>query len=322
MTDQFPLDAQLDPEMRPIVVAMRQRMAERTPMVAIAPADMRKRASADFSVWNRDLPPIGEIRDLIMDVEPQRLRARLYAPDDAARDGGLLVHFHGGGWVIGDLEFEERACRIVAAHSGVRVLSVDYRLAPEAKFPGPVHDCANAIRWARAHAKELGVSADKIAAGGASAGANLAMGATLALRDAGEPTPAFLLLLYGLFEMRTGTPSYEAYGRGDYGLGGAALEFFMDLYLRDRADRTHPYASPALADLHGMPAAYLTVAGMDPLRDDSIELAGALRKAGSRVALREYEGVIHGFTQFSAGVTKGREALEHAGEALKAALAA
>ncbi|MBL8537151.1 MAG: alpha/beta hydrolase [Hyphomonadaceae bacterium] len=322
MTGPNPIDAQLDPEMLPIVVAMRQRMAERTPMTAIAPAAMRERASADFAAWNRDLPSGCEVRDLVLDVAPQALRARLYTPDGAEREGGLLVHFHGGGWVIGDLDFEERACRIVAGKSGVKVLSVDYRLAPETKFPEPVQDCANAIRWARRHARELDVSEQRIAAGGASAGANLAMGATLALRDAGEPVPAFLLLLYGVFAMRTGTPSYEMYGKGDYGLGGEALTFFMNLYLRETADRSHPYASPVLANLEGMPPAYLTVAGMDPLRDDSIELAEALRRAGVSAEMREYPGVIHGFTQFSAGLTKGREALEHAAVALKAALAA
>jgi acetyl esterase len=317
-----PLDSQLDPEMLPIVMAMRQRMAERTPMVTIAPAAMRERAAADFAVWNRDLPEVAEVRDFFLDVAPQPLRARLYAPSSASEGGGLLIHFHGGGWVIGDLDFEDRACRLVAAKSGTKLLSVDYRLAPEAKFPEPLNDCVNAIRWARANARDLGVSTDKIAVGGASAGANLAMGATLALRDAGEALPAFMVLIYGLFAMRTDTASYRAYGAGNFGLGGDALEFFMDLYLRDRADRAHPYASPILGDLRGMPPAFLAVAGMDPLRDDSIELAEVLRKAGSRVEMREYAGVIHGFTQFSAGVGKGREALEDAALALRAALTA
>ncbi|MBL8550581.1 MAG: alpha/beta hydrolase [Hyphomonadaceae bacterium] len=321
MSQNESLDAQLDPEMRPIVLAMRQRMAERAPMTELAPKAMRERAAADFAVWNRDPPAVGAVRDLVLDVAPQALGARVYAPSECEDGGGLLVHFHGGGWVIGDIDFEDRACRIVAERSGVKVLSVDYRLAPEAKFPAPVNDCANAIRWARANAGELGVSADKIAAGGASAGANLAMAAALALRDAGEPPPAFLALLYGVFAMRTDTPSYGIYGNGLYGLGVEAMDFFMKSYLQSPDDRGHPYASPAFGDLHHMPSAYLAVAAMDPLRDDSYALAEALQRAGAPVEVREYAGVIHGFTQFSSACAKGREALEDLADALKTALA-
>ncbi len=322
MTDADALDAQLDPDMLPIVLTMRQRMMERTPMTAVSPVAMRERASADFSIWNRDPPMIGEVRDLVLDVQPQRLRARLYSPSQKIPGGGVLVHFHGGGWVIGDLDFEDRACRIVAERSGVSILSVDYRLAPETRFPEPVHDCANAVRWARAHAAELGVSPDKVAVGGASAGANLAMGAALALRDSGEPAPLFLVLLYGVFSMRTDSPSYQTFGTGRYGLGGDALDFFMSLYLRSREDRMHPYASPILGDLRDMPATFLVAASMDPLRDDSHEMAKALRAAGAKVELREYSGVIHGFTQFSAACAKGQLALEETADVLRSALGA
>lgn len=317
-----PLDPQLDPDLRPIVLAMRQRMAERAPMTELAPQAMRLRASADFAAWNSDAPAVGDVHDLLLEVSPQALAARLYRPTECADGGGLLVHFHGGGWVIGDLDFEDRACRIVAQRSGVKVLSVDYRLAPEAKFPEPVEDCANAIRWARANASRLGVSARRIAAGGASAGANLAVAAALALRDAGEAPPAFLALLYGVFAMRTDTASYREYGTGRYGLGAEAMDFFMNLYLKGEEDRAHPYASPAGAELSGMPPSFLVAASMDPLRDDSHALADALRCAGAPVELREYRGAIHGFTQFARVCSAGKQALEDMADAVRAALAA
>ncbi|MEZ5958551.1 MAG: alpha/beta hydrolase [Hyphomonadaceae bacterium] len=318
--DPTDLDHMLDPEMRPIVARMRERMAVRVPMTAITPPEMRERASQDFAVWNIDPPPLPEVRDLMIEGAPAPLRARLYVPEGAST--GLLVHFHGGGWIIGDIDFEDRACRSVARESGVKVLSVDYRLAPETLFPGPVEDCARAIRWARANADALGVSADKIAVGGASAGANLALAAALKLRDDGDPPVAFLALLYGVFAMRTETESYRLYGQGQYGLGAAALDFFMAQYLNDAAARSHPYASPLLADLRGLPGAFIVIAGMDPLRDDSRELAAALRAAGAPVEVREYEGVIHGFTQFALASAQGRQALEDTARALKTALAA
>lgn len=322
MLDQSegPLDHMLDPEMRPIVLRMRERMAARTPMTAITPPEMRERAAQDFAIWNVDPPPLAEVRDVVIDGPPAPLRGRLYVPEGAG--AGLLVHFHGGGWIIGDIDFEDRACRLVARDSGAKILSVDYRLAPETVFPGPVEDCARAVRWARANAAALGVAPDRIALGGASAGANLALAAALKLRDEGDPPAVLLALLYGVFAMRTDTESYRLYGQGQYGLGAAALDFFMAQYLSNAGERTHPYASPLLADLRGLPPAFLVIAGMDPLRDDSRELAVALRAAGVPVEAREYEGVIHGFTQFALVSAQGRQALEETARALKAALAA
>jgi acetyl esterase len=310
-------DQLLDPEMIPIVQRMRERMAERAPMASITPALMRERASADFAVWNEDPPRVAEARDLVMGSE--RLPARLYTPEGARPGGGLLVHFHGGGWVIGDIDFEDRACRSVASESGVRVLSVAYRLAPEVKFPIPVSDCVEATLWARAHAKELGVDADRIGLGGASAGANLALAAALRLRDMGQP-PAFLLLLYGVYALRTDTESYRLFGGGAYGLGTEALEFFMSLYLAAPEQRDDPLASPLYADLCGMPPAFLAIAGLDPLRDDSRMLAEKLRAAGVAVEAREYAGVLHGFTQFARQSAQGRKGLSEAAAALRASL--
>ncbi len=314
-----PFDDALDPEMRPILARMRERMATRTPMIEIAPALMRERAAQDFTVWNEDPPPMAEVRGIEIEA-PHILPARLYVPADARAGGGLLVHFHGGGWVIGDLDFEDRACRSMALESGVRVLSVAYRLAPETKFPGPVDDCAAAAIWARVHAGELGVDEEKIALGGTSAGANLAMAAALHLREHGMPSPAFMVLLYGVFAMRTDTESYRLYGGGDYGLGAAALDFFMSLYLRDANDRNNPLASPLLADLRGLPPSFIAIAGMDPLRDDSRQLVAALRSVNVDVVAREYGGVLHGFTQFARASAQGRQALSDAAQALRARL--
>ncbi|HCK83064.1 MAG TPA: esterase, partial [Hyphomonadaceae bacterium] len=155
--------------------------------------------------------------------------------------------------------------------------------APEVKFPAPVEDCVAAALWAQEHARALRVDPSKIALGGASAGANLAMAATLMMRDGGLALPRFLLLLYGVYAMRTDTESYRLFGDGNYGLGAEALDFFMSLYLRDAADRANPLASPVLADLRGLPPAFVAIAGLDPLRDDSRALTHELRAAGVAV---------------------------------------
>ncbi len=314
-----PGDHLLDPEMAPIVQRMRERMASRVAMTSIAPALMRERAAADFAVWNQDPPPMADVRDLTLDVHG--LPARLYVPKGASESGGLLVHFHGGGWVIGDIDFEDRACRSISLESHVRILSVGYRLSPEVKFPVPVEDCVAAALWAQEHAKTLGIDPNKIALGGASAGANLAMSATLMMRDRGLIPPKFLVLLYGVYAMRTDAESYRLFGDGSYGLGAEALDFFMSLYLRDASDRANPLASPLLADLKGLPPAFIAIAGIDPLRDDSRELAERLRAAGVAVEAREYKGVLHGFTQFARESAQGRQALSDAAAALRAGLA-
>jgi acetyl esterase len=315
-----PFDHLLDPEMVPIARRMRERMASRVPMTSIAPSLMRERAAADFAAWNEDPPPMAEVRDLILD-DVHGLPARLYVPKGASESGGLLVHFHGGGWVIGDIGFEDRACRSVALESGVRVLSFGYRLSPEVKFPVPIEDCVGAAIWAQEHAKTLRIDPKKIALGGASAGANLAMSATLMMRDRGLIPPKFLVLLYGVYAMRTDTESHRLFGDGNYGLGAAALDFFMSLYLREKADRANPLVSPVLADLSGFPPAFIAIAGIDPLRDDSRELADKLRVAGVVVEAREYAGVLHGFTQFARESAQGRRALSDAAAALRAGLA-
>ncbi len=323
MTESAPTpqwDDALDREMTPIVLRMRERMASRAPMTSVEPEVMRARASADFAIWNEDPPAVAAVTNLVLET-PHPLPARLYVPDAATAHGGLLVHFHGGGWVIGDIDFEDRACRSVAAESGVKVLSVAYRLAPETKFPVPVDDCVAAACWARDNAVRLNVDPARIALGGASAGANLAIAAALRMREKGLAGPAFLLLLYGVYSMRTDTESHRLFGDGNYGLGAAALDFFMSLYLRSPEDRDNPLASPALADLRGLAPCFLAIAGIDPLRDDSRILESKLRAAGVKVEAREYAGALHGFTQFARESALGRKALSDAAAALRAGLA-
>ena len=306
--------------MRPILKAMIERMAARAAMTEITPAEMRARAAADLARWNENPPAVSRLEDKTIPGPFGDTRIRLYDPAPGEKPRPALIYFHGGGWVIGSLDTEDRSLRQLALASGAAIVSVDYRLAPEHKFPTPVEDCAAAFTWIADHAAELGLDAARLALGGGSAGANLAMAATLLLRERGGPRPCFLLLFYGVFGDDPQSESYHQFGSADYGLPRESMAFFYAQYLRDPAQRTDPLVSPVRADLRGLPPAYLAVAGLDPLRDDSRLLAERMRGAGVPVTVKEYPGVVHGFTLMGSALDAANQALEDAGRALSAGL--
>lgn len=314
------LDRNLDPDFVPIVRSYRDRMMARPPLHAITPAIMRERASAEFMAWNADPEPVATVRDFIVPAAGRAIPVRLYESLPGLTVA-MLVYFHGGGWTIGDLDLEDAAIRRIALASGVRILSVDYRLAPEHHFPAPIEDGVAVFRWLAGADNGLAVEPTRIALGGASAGANVALGTALSLRDAGGRTqPAFLMLMYGAYSGDTVGPSYERYGDGGYGLSAEAMGFFWNLYAGADPATRHPHAVPLKANLSGLPPVYLNHAGIDVLADDSIALAEKLRAADVFVEHRAFPGAIHGFTQYARKSPVAREALADAGRALAAAL--
>ena len=259
--------------------------------------------------------PIGEVRELDVGGRP----GRLYVPRGAAATGPLLVFLHGGGWVHGDLESHDPLCRFLAEQAQVRVLAVDYRLAPEHPFPAAYDDCLAAYRWAVDHAAALGADPDRLAVGGDSAGGTLA--AAVAIAAAREALPlAFQLLVYPGTDMRGGTESRELFNRGLV-LEQDFMDLAMEAYLPNPEDVVDPRASPALADLPpGLCPAYVATAGFDPLRDEGEAYARRLADAGVDVELRRFPDQLHGFVQMvGVGRTCRAATLEVAG-ALRAAL--
>ncbi|QBR93360.1 alpha/beta hydrolase [Nocardioides euryhalodurans] len=259
--------------------------------------------------------PVGSVRDVTVGERP----GRLYVPRGAADVGPLLVFLHGGGWVIGDLETHDPVCRFLAEQAGVRVLAVDYRLAPEHPFPAAHDDCVAAYRWVVEHAADLGADPERLAVGGDSAGGTLA--ATTAIAAAREGLPlAFQLLVYPGTDMRGGTDSRRAFAEG------LVLEqSFMDVakasYLTRPGDETDPRASPLLADLPGgLAPAYVATAGFDPLRDEGEAYARALAAAGVAVELRRFPEQVHGFVQFVGVGRTGRAANRELAAALATGL--
>ena len=233
-----------------------------------------------------------------------------------------LVFFHGGGWVIGDLDTHDVTCRSLTNLAGCVTVSVDYRLAPEHKFPAAVEDAYAATRWVADHAAELGVDAAKVAVGGASAGGNLATVVGLIAIERGGPRLVFQLLIYPVTDAALDTLSARAITSDDYPLTRADMEWFWGHYLRSDADRRDPHAAPALAkSLVGLPPALVITAEIDPLCDEGERYAAALERAGVTTVCTRYEGVTHGFVGMEGALDKGRAAVAESAQALRAAFA-
>jgi acetyl esterase len=261
--------------------------------------------------------PVAESRDLLIATGSVTIPGRLYRP----RENGvlpLLVFFHGGGFVVGDLESYDEMCRGLALAGDCAVLAVHYRLAPEHKFPAATDDALGAARWAARHANELGIDPARIAVGGDSAGGNLA--AVTALRARGDEQLRLIgqLLIYPVTASHTPpTRSYIENGEG-YLLTRDIMKFFIEQYLPDEAASRHPHFSVLSApDLAALPAAYVVTAQYDPLRDEGEAYAERLRAAGVAVELVHYDGAIHGFFAMH-GVDLGQQALKGAGDWLRA----
>ena len=234
--------------------------------------------------------PIGAVRDVAVGDLP----GRLYEPTGVAAPGPLLVFFHGGGFMYGDLDSHDAPCRFLAQRSGVRVLAVDYRLGPESRFPAAHDDADAAYRWVLEHADDLGADPDRLAVGGDSAGGNLA--ASVAIQAARDGLPlAHQLLIYPATDSAREGGSSSLFAEGFY-----LTKAFMDLanasYLTPETDLRDPRLSPLYADLPaGLAPAYVVTAGFDPLRDEGEAYAARLVEAGVPVEVRRFHDQIHGF---------------------------
>ncbi len=233
----------------------------------------------------------------------------------------VLLWIHGGGWVTGDLDFTDGQARHLCAGAGCLVVSVGYRLAPEAKFPLPLEECYAAAQWVARNGASLGGDPSRLAVGGDSAGGNLAAALALMARDRGGPPIAFQLLVYPVTEANFETRSYRDNATG-YMLTREGMRHYWRLYVRDDADYEDPYAAPMKAkDLAGLPPALVITAEYDPLRDDGESYARRLKEAGVPVTCTCYEGMIHGFFGRSAVMDKAKQAIAEASAALRAAFA-
>jgi len=245
------------------------------------------------------------------------LPIRIYRPEGAGITP-VIVFFHGGGWVIGDLDTHDGGCRSLVAASGCALVAVEYRLAPEATFPAPVEDCFAATRWVQDHAADLGVDGSRLAVAGDSAGGNLAAVVTQLARDLGEPTIAFQLLVYPVTDYEFTSDSMVDNADG-YLLTADMMRWFFGHYLAGDVDViADPRVSPLRAeDLSDLPPAHILTAQYDPLRDQGNAYAAALEAAGVPVDHIEYEGMFHGFFNLGSVLDTAQVAVERAALAIR-----
>jgi acetyl esterase len=285
-----------------LMLAIMERRGE-APVETVTPEQARAARRRQAALYGGEPEAVGAVRDLDLDVHV-RLRARHYAPAEPGGPHPVLVFFHGGGFVFGDLETHDGLCRLLCAHAGVHVLAVDYRLAPEHPFPAPVHDASAALAWTHANAAELGADPSRIGVCGDSAGGNLATVACQLALGAGGPGAALQLLIYPVTDFTGRRRSRELFGEGFF-LTNERMDWFDAQYLgAAREHAADPRASPLLAaNLRGLPPALVVTASFDPLRDEAEEYARALSSAGVPTTLRRFPGMIHGFVS-AAGVSR------------------
>jgi acetyl esterase len=264
--------------------------------------------------------PLRHERDLSLPGPYGQVPCRLYLPDGAERPP-LLIYAHGGGFVQGSLPSWDAMLRELVRQSGVAALSVDYRLAPEHRFPLALDEMVAMIRLAARGAGDLGIHPKLLAVGGDSAGANLALAAAAVLRDAGESPLGFMLLIYGCYSTDTESASWQRFGRGT-GLSQTQMRWIWETYL-ERAEQQGDWrAAPILADPAGLPRAHLIVGALDPLLDDSRHLASRLKAASVPCELTVYDGLNHGFIRYARLIAAARRAIGDCAEAMHKALAA
>ncbi len=270
--------------------------------------ELRQQLRTMVSLMDEPAPALPRIEDLSIPGPAGALAARLY---DSASAGApprpVVAYFHGGGWVQGDLETHHGLCARLALRARVLVVAIDYRLAPEHKFPAAVEDCLAAYRWLRAHASSLGGDSARVAVAGDSAGGNLSAVVSQLAARAGEAVPTCQVLIYPAVDFALDTPSHRELAEGHV-IPRERILWYTEQYLRGDADRTDLRASPLrAADLRGQPPTLVITGGFDPLRDEGLAYADRLRADGVDVVYREYPGQIHAFVSLTKAIPQGLE---------------
>jgi acetyl esterase len=258
-------------------------------------------------------------RDVMLPGPHGDMPCRFYYPEGAVSPP-CLVYMHGGGFMQGSLNSWDHFLRDLVRQSGVAVMSVDYRLSPEYKFPVAFDETVAMVRLMAKNGADQGIDPCRLAVGGDSAGANLALAAALALRDAGERPLSFQLLIYGVYSAEVESPSWQRFGRGA-GLSQTQFRWILETYLDNPQQAEDWRVAPILADLKGLPPAHLIVGSLDPLLDDSNNLHAKLKKAGVPVNLTVYQGINHGFIRYGRLIRTARNAVADCAAALKTAFA-
>jgi len=305
---------QLDPQARALIDKAIE--AGNPEMYDLEPAEARTL----FVELSRGVAPekleVAEVSDRHIKGPNGGIRVRVYSPMNESASLPALVYFHGGGWVIGDLETHDAVCRWLSVRAQCVVVSVDYRMGPEHKFPAAVEDCVAATKWVLSGRDLANVDPRAVAVGGDSAGANLAAVVTHELKDSSSTPLSFQLLIYPATDLTRAEASQKDLAKG-YRLTGVLMDWFINHYLNRAEERIDPRASPLFANnFSNLPPALVITAGFDPLRDEGLRYNEKLEAAGVATHYRCYDGMIHGFMSMGGWLDKGNEALDYAGDCL------
>lgn len=289
--------------------------APRPPMDQISPDVFRNMGAIGMGdSGNQEV--VKHVENMSLPLQGREIPVRIYTPEGNG-PFPVLVFYHGGGWVTGSLDSHDSICRALTNLAQCKVISVDYRLAPEHKFPAAVEDAYDSLNWIARHAEELNIDVNRIAVGGDSAGGNLATVSCIIAKERKSPQVMFQLLIYPSTGYIKEPPSIRENGEG-YLLTTDLMTWFRKHYFNNENDVKKPYASPILyPDLSSLPPAFIATAQYDPLRDVGKEYAEKLKENGVEVEYKNYEGLIHGYANFHTFVKEAEEALEEAAERLR-----
>ena len=309
-------DPRWDPEMLAFSAMMEAEGAKHPPIALTLPLDAQR---ATTEALNLPLcaggPAMAESTDHWLPIRGRRLQCRFHRPSKGLLP--VLVYLHGGGWVWNSIDTHDRLMREYAAGGGCAVIGPDYALSPEAAFPQALEECAAVVRWVARHGAAWGLDPARIVIGGDSAGANLAMGVALLLRETDpDIAPRGILLNYGVFDADLDTSSYREFADG-YFLTREKMRFYWECYCPRPADRLNPLVAPLRADLKGLPPALLHIAELDVLAAENHAMDARLREAGVAVQSRLFPGTAHGFLRALNHVQAARDATAEAGEWLR-----
>ncbi|MFO1467427.1 MAG: alpha/beta hydrolase [Steroidobacteraceae bacterium] len=305
----------LDPEIRRFVDGLNEGYAKFPDFGRLPLAERRRAAEQVRTPWRSGGPRMHRSEELHIAGR----RARVHVPSETGNLPALL-YLHGGGWVMFSIDTHDRLMREYAARAGIVVIGLDYSLAPEVRFPVALDEAVAAVDWMSRAGQAHGIDPKRLALGGDSAGANLATGAALRLRDRGDTPLRALLLNYGVYSPEP-TPSYDLYDGPRYMLNVEEMRYFWESYVRHPSDLRNPLAAPLLADLAGLPPALLSVGNCDILADSNRAMAAKLEAAGVPTELRVYEGASHSFLEAMSISTLANGALDDAAHWLRARLA-
>jgi acetyl esterase len=305
-------DPRWDPEMLAFSAMMEAEQAKHPPITLTPPLDQARATTEALNIpLTLGGPAMAESRDVWLPFRGRRMQVRFHRPKAGALP--VLVYFHGGGWVWNSIDTHDRLMRDYAAGGGCAVFGPDYTLSPEAAFPQAIEECAATVRWVAREGAAMGLDPARIVLGGDSAGANLAMGVALLLRETDpELRLRGLLLNYGVFGADLDTPSYREFADG-YFLTREKMRFYWDCYAPRAADRLNLLAAPILADLRGLPPTLLHVAELDVLAAENRAMAARLRDAGVDLTFEVFPGTAHGFLRAVNHVAAARRAVAGAG---------